>query len=188
APMNTPALLRRTVAALGVLVVVASSLLVASPASAADAPEIVITTPANGTVFGPTDFISVLGYVTDPSLPYTFSVNGSAPTSFPLSSGDQISLGVYNPGVSRTYTLTFSGGGTSSSVTFSIDADGPDVVITSPAENEAVRDSVSVDFTSGDGISSWMAVDGDAEAPVVGAPPYLVDTSALSPGSHQLRV
>lgn len=186
--MNTPALLRRTVAALGALAVVASSLLVASPAVAADAPEIVITAPANGTVFGPTDYIAVLGYVTDPSVPYTLSVNGGMPTPFPLWSGDQISLGMSNPGVSRTYTFAFSGGGTSSSVTFSVDGDGPDVVITSPAENEAVRDSVSVDFTSGDGVSSWIAVDDDGEVPVVGAPPYLVDTSALSSGSHQLRV
>jgi hypothetical protein len=186
--MHTPALLRRTVAAVGVLVVVASSLLVASPAAAADAPEIVITSPANGTVFGPADFISIEGYVTDPSVPYTISVNGGMPIPFTLWNGDRISLGVSNPRASITYTFTFAGGGTSNSVTFSVDADGPDVSITSPAENEAVRDSLSLDFTSADGISSWMAVDGDAEAPVVGAPPYLVDTSALSPGSHQLRV
>lgn len=179
--MRATPLLRRALSAVGVLAVAAASVLVAAPAVAADGAGIVITSPANGTVFAPGSFVSIQGTVSDPGVSYTWSFDGSPPMDLTLYEGG-ISLGVVTS--NGWHTATFWGAGSTASVTFLLDNIGPEVVISSPAEGAVVGYSFLVPYTVGDAVDSWFSLDGGVESRA--APP--VSITGLPEGPHIVRV
>lgn len=176
---------RRTLSALAALAVVASSVLVAAPATAAPGPDIVFTSPADGAALPPNQTVVVSGTVSDPSQSYTFSYDGGDAFALALT-GSDFSYWVSTP--NGWHTFAVSGGGSTSSVTFFLDNQGPDVVITSPAAGATLGDALSLDYTIGDGVASWISWDGAAETPAVGAPPYSFDVSGMTEGPHTVGV
>jgi len=61
-------------------------------------------------------------------------------------------------------------------------------VITSPAAGAVVGDTLWVDYTIGDGVSSWIAWDGAAESPIVGAPPFSFNVAGFTEGAHSVSI
>jgi len=157
------------------------------------APVVEITSPANGACFG-------VG--SDADIPLVATVNDATATvvsgalAGSLAAGGGTLTGVYTlvEGVNQISVSAQDNGGAglaaTDTVSVTLDTIAPTVAITTPADQACVRGAIEVHTTASDVLpgaisSSTVFVDGVALAP---SSLYVVDTTLLADGWHELRV
>ncbi|QNO37653.1 hypothetical protein H4J02_00985 [Protaetiibacter sp. SSC-01] len=185
--MRLPVLAHRTSAAIAALAVVAGSVLVAAPAAAAEPAVITITSPADGVVLEPVGGVLVRIQVSDPTAQYTVEFDGQGPVDFSNWVDDAGRLWFSKSLANGWHTMVVEGGGGRATTTFLLDDIPPAVEISRPAAGEVVGATLLLDYSVGDGLTTWMSIDGAPEQ-AVGAPPHTIDVSGMSEGAHTVTV